>query len=343
MGNFQELQRADFIDTGLVPDIELKLRQILTSTPEPGVVCLDWDNTCINFDIQDAFFDQLSNQLPNAKRFFRALSRYHSVNEGVDAETHHKLTAEFYTESVELLEGLRPSDVYETTSRSFGAAQELGVGPTIRIEIAKVIALARQHGHRVCIVSASNVWSVRAMVLQSLNPLLEDIAAGTSIPPEDVFGVSNVLVDSLGLKHHDRELAISCSAYANCKSEMLNRFTLGRELSAPAPIYGGKAEVVKSQITEAPLLCAGDSANDMEMLALGQYKLWMARLDTPSKLAELVSDPRFHAKRERWLLQPVMLDPRFYGPIADYSSLVSLFGTGVPERYDQSWKIIFDS
>ena len=139
----------------------------------------------------------------------------------------------------------------------------------------------RRHEFDVWIVSASNVWSVRWMVTQALNPLLEAHGAASGIPADHVVGISALLQDKAGGLYKDALLVRENPAYAALEESALRSFRLTSRLQYPVPTYAGKVGCIWDALGRHPYLAAGDSPGDHAMLSFSEHRLWIMRMDKP--------------------------------------------------------------
>jgi hypothetical protein len=145
-----------------------------------------------------------------------------------------------------------------------------------------------RHQFDVWIVSASNVWSVRWMVQNGLNPLLLQHGIASGVALDHVIGVATLLTDHQGRLYKDAVLVRHQAAYANLEGSFLEGLKLTSRLQFPAPTYAGKVGVIWEAMGRQPYLCAGDSPGDHAMLSFATHKLWIARLEKPDYLRATV-------------------------------------------------------
>lgn len=300
---------------------------------KPGELCVfDFDNTVLCEDIGEATLielirsgrlslesvpaalklDLVINGKPRPYKSFTSLFEYYEAlawspkSEGAGSRACH---ASAYTWIVEAMAGLTAAEVVAASRKALetkpgelltcdGASV---MRPFIRPEVASLLRALKAAGARVVIVSASNVWTVRTMVRDELNPLLGDQA----IPARDVFGLSVFLQSpGRGLKT-DREL-VGEAGYADLDPATLRDWTLTPRLVQPVSTFAGKVAVIRDNLLAegAPLLIAGDSENDHAMLRTARNRLWFGRLHKTAlqrRARGLVK-----AAPERWLVQPVL-------------------------------------
>jgi hypothetical protein len=132
-----------------------------------------------------------------------------------------------YVWAAQALEGLTVAEVVAATARVFSVGQRGGhlqievtpgktsyPAPRFRDEMVELIAQLLRFKYEVWIVSASNVWSVRWMVLYGLNPLLRKQGVRKVLEPKHVIGVATLLSDRLDRLYKDSVLLTENSAYA---------------------------------------------------------------------------------------------------------------------------------
>jgi phosphoserine phosphatase len=223
-----------------------------------------------------------------------------------------------YAWAVEVMSGLTPLDVVRATRDVMAQAKgeppcrfEVTPGktsypiPFFYPEIAELIAALIRHRFQVWIVSASNVWSVRWMVLNGLNPLLREHGIRAGLPPERVVAVSTLLRDPRGGLCKDAVLTRQNPDYATLNEKVLKSFRLTRMPHYPVPTYSGKVAAIWDFIGARPFLCAGDSPGDLPMLSFSEHKLWIARLEKSDYQKTGARRMRQIGLKD-WIVQPVL-------------------------------------
>ncbi len=221
-----------------------------------------------------------------------------------------------YTWCVEVMEGLTVWQVVEATKQAFSLTEPMVEkfitispgGSTYPIpffypEILALLCELIQKHYEIWIISASNVWTIRWMVLNALNPILKTIGAQNDIRPEHVIGVSTLMQDGRGRLYKDPVLLQENSDYLKLQSEFLKTLTLTSRLHHPVSTYSGKVQCILDYIGKKPYLAAGDSPGDHPMLLYSDYKLWLARLEKPDyqkQTARLITD----SNRNQWIIWP---------------------------------------
>src|SRR5262249_36819599 len=148
-----------------------------------------------------------------------------------------------YVWAAQVLEGLTVAEVAAATARVFSVGQRGGhlridvtpgktsyPAPRFRVEMVELIAHLLRAKYEIWIVSASNVWSVRWMVLYGLNPLLRKHGIREGLKPKHVIGVTTLLTDRLDRLYKDSVLLKQNSAYAAMHRKALKSIRLTRHL-----------------------------------------------------------------------------------------------------------------
>jgi phosphoserine phosphatase len=327
---------------GWNPETRLALREILNAGAGRHLpVVLDFDNTIVCGDIGEAVLAILARagklsaaklpptfsppfRNPNGELVdLAACSDLMHYYESFLAPTAHagrdsSPFANGYAWVVEVMENLRPLDVVRATRAAYEWPQptqpaliEITPGvtavpaPFFYPEAVELIAELLRLRFDVWIVSASNVWSVRWMVLHALNPLLRQRGFKTGLKADHVVGVSTLLSDRRHRLFKDRLLVREDPAYAAMAEKSLSGLRLTGRLDFPAPIYSGKVAAILDLIGDNPYLAVGDSPGDHPLLQVSRYRLWIARLE---KAAYQQAARKLIQKTGRagWLIQPVL-------------------------------------
>jgi hypothetical protein len=223
-----------------------------------------------------------------------------------------------YAWAVEVMESLRPLDIVNATRAAFDWPQptkpafiEVTPGktavpaPFFYSEAVELIAELLRLRFDVWIISASNVWSVRWMVLRALNPLLRRRGVKAGLPASHVVGISTLLADRKGRLYKDALLVRGDDQYAAMAKESLAGLRLTSRLQFPVPTYSGKIATVFDAVGRNPYLAVGDSPGDHPLLAISQHRLWIARLEKPGyqrATRELIRK----TGDDGWLIQPAL-------------------------------------
>lgn len=222
-----------------------------------------------------------------------------------------------YVWAVEVMCSLSPREVVQATSKVYAQSEpfvlktiEATPGgnsypvPFFYSEMVELIAELIKNRFEVWIVSASNVWSVRWMVLYALNPALMALGCGEGILPERVIGVSTLVADTEGKLYKDPLLVRTEGQYARMEDGYLSQLRLTGRINYPAPTYSGKVAAILDLIGRKPAFAAGDSPGDLPMLAWSHHRLWISRLDKPAYRREM-EQCAARGEGGMWLVQPV--------------------------------------
>jgi len=250
-----------------------------------------------------------------------------------------------YVWAAEIMEGLRPLDIVQATQTAFESARpgqltqiEVTPGrtaypaPYFYPEMVELIAQLIRHKFDVWIVSASNVWSVRWMVLHGLNPRLREHGVKRGLRADHVVGVATLLTDPRGRLCKDSLLAREDPAYAALDPRALARWRLTSRLQFPAPTYSGKVAAILDLIGRMPHLCAGDSPGDHPMMSVAEHRLWIARLEKPS-YQRVALDLLRKTSGRNWIVQPTLTNqaPGFVNGRTDLARRLSPLPRAVKE------------
>jgi hypothetical protein len=328
-------------------------------------VVFDFDNTIICGDVSDVTIAVLTKSgLVSANRLpqtfsppFRApgkpritLEACADITEYYDAflapSLHGKpdpsLIANGYVWAVEVMEGLRPLDVVQATRTAcegVESAEQVFIELTSRNtaypvpffypEIVELIAELLRHRFDIWLVSAGNVWSMRWMVLELLNPKLRRLGARKGLRSDHLLGVSTLLADREDRLHRDAALVRQHRGYAALDKRALAAFRLTSRLDFPVPTYTGKLACVFDAIGQKPYLCVGDSSGDHSMMAISEHRLWIARLERPDQQRATLDFVRLRGGTG-WMVQPT-LTRKAPGFIAQLSQISGRLGRVPPE------------
>lgn len=244
-----------------------------------------------------------------------------------------------YVWAVEAMQGLTVAQVVEAT-RQVHAVSEPGKlcrilispggatwpAPFLYPEMVELIARLISASFHIWIVSATNVWSVRWMVQNVLNPALLEHGVNHSITPDRVIGISTLISDNRNRLFKDSLLVKEDSGYAALDIDRLGQFRLTSRLQFPVPTYSGKVACLWDAVGCRPHFAAGDSPGDHAMLAFARNRLWIARLDKPAAQRAAATLAR-RTNRRRWAVQPVWCGEK-PGFVADPTEALRRFGSG---------------
>lgn len=331
------LQAAGWTDT-----VREALESLMVDGSGKGLpVVFDFDNTLVCGDIGEATLAVLvkSGAVDTAKlpeTFFPAfksparglvtladcadVADYYEafLAPTVHGERDSAPNANGYTLAVEIMTGLNPFQIVQATKQAYEMARpgevrsiEVTPGktaypaPHFYPEMVEFLARLLQHRFDVWIVSASNVWSVRWMILKALPPLLRRHGVNRTIPPDRVVGISTLLADPQHRLFKDQVLVRDRRAYATLTKSALTGLQLTSRLNFPVPTYSGKIACIMDQIGRPPHLCAGDSPGDLPMMKFSEHRLWVARLDKPDYQRAAIN-ALDQTESVRWLVQPTL-------------------------------------
>jgi len=194
-----------------------------------------------------------------------------------------------YAWAVQAMSGLRLPDVIQATRQVFAMSQpehpvfiEVTPGkpsfrvPSFHLEMVELLAELVRQEFDVWIISASNVWSVRWMVLHALNPLLRERNVPHGIRADHVIGISTLLTDDRECLFKDALLVRENPEYAALETDAAGAFCLTSHLQFPVSSYSGKVACIFDAIGRRPYLCVGDGPGDQAMMAVSEHQLWIA-------------------------------------------------------------------
>lgn len=355
-------------------------------------VIFDFDNTVISRDIGEATFAYLLKNNMIDKEKIRAfspsftfegkevsidntvdISDYYeklcSVTEHQENDTAIAMTA--YTWVVQIMEGLTPYDVMNATKQAFmnnisssdrkkakNTKIEITEGktsymvPFFHPETVDLIGNLLLNNYDVYFVSASNVWTIRYMVMFELTKLInEKFKSNVKISPEKILGVNPLIRDKrTGLLYKDtlfvREKTKQSLLYGSMNENELKNYELTNQINSPITGYEGKVTNIMKFIVnenEKPFLIAGDSPGDYDMLKFSQNRLWFARLEKPDYQKNLNALIKKH-QYKNWFIQPVLYKS-MPGLISNKKQLETLLSNEKSslEKAEKSLKIFNDN
>lgn len=275
-------------------------------------VVFDFDNTIVHGDIGEATMAMLARSglltpasvpallCPPIKRPGKPLLELGSCADVVEyynallSPTVHGRKdptplANGYAWAVQVMGGLRLTYVIQATRQVFAVSEpdnpafiEVTPGktsfrvPTFHLEMVELLAELVREEFDVWIVSASNVWSVRWMVLHALNPLLRERNVPHGIRADHVIGISTLLADEQEGLFKDALLVRENPEYAALEVDATGAFRLTSHLQFPVSSYSGKVACIFDAIGRRPYLCVGDGPGDQAMMAVSEHQLWIA-------------------------------------------------------------------
>ncbi len=341
------------------PEVKARLETLIAQNAGKGKkVIFDFDNTLICRDIGEATFAAMAGEkkltlknIPleitppftlNGKRISpdNAENITMFYEDFLSATKHQPGEACPYSNGyawvVQIMAGMTPADILSFTEKAYAKGiarqdseksnlQETKINgyrqPFFYPEMTDLAGLFLKNGYDVYVISASNIWTVRWMVIKNLNPLIQARhGEGLGIAPDHVIGVSVLLEDTrTGELHKDPLLVRTNKAYANMNLEELANYKLTSQIVYPLTGYFGKvANIIKFITSDRPFLIAGDSPNDHPMLNMAENRLWITRLEKmgyQEKTVKLIDN----SLPGEWLLQPVLYkkSPGFVSSQAD--------------------------
>jgi len=314
------------------PSNKKALEKLITSSAKQNQFAVfDFDNTTLCRDIGEATLEQLildhkveinnsilglspaiqqGDSFPGIIEYYEALLGA-TKHQGNDEMLH----SNGYVWATQALAGLNLNSILAETEKAFdnnSAANDLKTGNQSKIEhyarpffypeMVDLMGNLLKNGIDVYIISASNIWTVRYMVMQHLNTILQQ-KFGVSIKPENVFGISTLMRNTQdGKLYKDAYLVQSNKAYAKLQKEELEKFTPTVMSAFPLSAYAGKTATILQFISsQKPLLVAGDSPNDIPMMRIAKNRLWIERLDKKDYKKKILNE-----NFENILFQPTL-------------------------------------
>ncbi|MCX6926549.1 MAG: HAD family hydrolase [Verrucomicrobia bacterium] len=301
-------------------------------------VVFDFDNTIIHGDIGEATFGVLarSGKLTPARLPAVLAPTFHPKGKGRIALPDCGDIAEYYEALlaptahgdndpsplttgyawvVEIMAGLQLSEVVQATHEVSEMSQNAKPGsitvtpgktafavPRFYPEMVELLAQLLRFQFEVWIVSASNVWSVRWMVLNALNPRLREYGAADGIAADHVIGAATLVADADDRLYKDSVLVHEHPGYAALEAKTVDAFRLTSRLQFPVPAYSGKVACILDAIGRQPYLGAGDSPGDHAMLSCSQHRLWIARHEKP-RFQEATASLIRRTGKAGWMIQ----------------------------------------
>lgn len=158
------------------------------------------------------------------------------------------------------------------------------IQPFFQPEMINLIGNLLLNAFNVYIVSATNTWTVRHIVINQLNKILkEKFKKDIKIKSENVYGINTLIKDMrTGELNKDFNLLKQNQKYKDMEIDEISNYMITSQITLPVSTFDGKAELIKKYIlkdNEKPLLIAGDSPNDIPMLKLAEHKLWIQRTE----------------------------------------------------------------
>lgn len=290
---------------------ELLASEIIANKFSGKSVAFDFDNTVICGDIGERILSQFSAKYFQYKESHKGyspsfpltgkiidLAEYSALDYynhflsysalSFEQDPHYKSIP--YAWAVQVMAGLPLSELMKITEAVFPYfnkdLKETAAKPFIYPAMLKLISILQKYGFQSRFISASNVWSVRKIILEVLNPKLQELEAKALVlEPESVVGLE-VLLQNKKNKHLYKDTALlkMDSAYAHLDKDALKDWLLSPNLNFPITAYEGKvAAYQKHYGNEKPLFCFGDTTSDLSLLEFAEKPIWIARIETPEE------------------------------------------------------------
>ena len=341
------------------PEVKSRLESLIAENAfQNKKVIFDFDNTTINRDIGEATFatmvmegrlaaDSISRDITPA---FNLKGRNVSLDTTTDltnfyedflSVTRHQKGettpyANGYAWVVQIMAGMTPAEILPFSEKAFAnniafkdsystTLSETRINgyrqPFFYPEMVDLYGTLLTNGYDVYVCSASNIWTVRWMVLENLNRMLAaKFGKEIRIAPDHVIGVNVLLKDKRdGKLYKDPLLVRENEKYANLDREELAHYELTSQIVYPITGYFGKvANIIKYVTKERPFLIGGDSPNDHPMLDRAENRLWITRLEKMGYQEKTVAQVH-DSLPGNWLIQPVLYKkaPGFVSSQAD--------------------------
>lgn len=311
---------------------------------ENKIVVFDFDNTIISRDIGEYSFSHLvKNELINIKKIqdispdFNIDNQLISLDNSSPIEYYESLMKSTAHQSkdqseiingyiwlVQALTGLSLKDIVISAKTSFSYIEESEkkfittekyLPPFFQPEMIDLIGKLIISGFKVNIVSASNVWLIRFIVKEFLNPLLEQkFKKDIKVLAKNIFGINTLLKDKRDNQlYKDIHLIKSNKNYLNCDLNELDNYQITNQIVQPVSTFEGKTTTIKKYIlkdNQKVFLTVGDSPNDLDMMINSEYKLWIERTEKSSYLKEINDyiDPSWYFQKVNTIENPGFID-----------------------------------
>ncbi len=328
------------------PDVKARLEKLITANANQGKVCVfDFDNTTICRDIGEATMATLNEAgLLTKEKHYKCVDPSFVLGDKkitmetaknlpayyedfLSATKHHALESTPYENGygwvVQIMAPMSPADWLPSTEKAFAdgigeqdtkstALKETKINgyrmPFFYPEMVDLYGVLLKNGYKVYISSASNVHTVRWMVLNKLNPRIQALhGSNLAIPAENVIGISCLMIDDRnGKLCKDPYLVKENKKYAQLDIDELSHFHLTAQICHPMNGYYGKvANIMKYITVNRPFLIAGDSSNDLPMLNRAENRIWITRLEKMGYQETLVKVMK-NALPGQWFVQPAL-------------------------------------
>jgi phosphoserine phosphatase len=325
---------------GWHPDVKLRLESLIEQRSGQGLpVVLDMDNTILCGDIGEATFRVLEvtgkisagnipevispdfflgNEIVSLRRNDSLYDYYQKLI--VAASSHYLDKAKEsvpHAWAVQILHGLTPLDVVEATELAFQSDEMYenvfnveGKPTTLRPyfypEMIELVGILLEHAYDVWVISSTNTWSVRWVLIKALNHFLFQEGFKKFLMASHVIGIDTLLIGKDKKTYKDNYLLYENSRYGDLDPGVLEQYRITSLLVPPIALSYGKIAKIFQWVGKSPYLVAGDSNGDLPMLEFGQNKLWIARLDLPKQQEDLVALLSSNQQLDTWIVQPTL-------------------------------------
>lgn len=329
---------------GWSPEVRSRLEYLIAegSGKELSVV-LDLDNTILCRDIGEATFaileqqgclskDRLpidltpdfflNNQIISLANSPTLLDYYHHLTK---ATAHQTLDTAIemigYNWAVLIMQGLTPMDIINATEIAYadgiGAKELQGsanpedknlpfLRPFFYPQMVEFIGVLLAHSYDVWVISSSNSWSVRWMLLKAIDEQLSKEGFAKLLQPTRVMGISTLLKGIDSRLYKDGFLVWDNPEYAQLDPETLKKYTLTGLGVPPVTASYGKVAEIMQWIGHSPYIVAGDSFGDIPMLKYAQNRLFIARLEHPEFHEYIAPLTLRKGDLNTWMIQPTL-------------------------------------
>lgn len=336
----KEVKKVVLKEPGWHPIAKQKLERLIEAASGQILpVVLDMDNTILCRDIGEATFaflesegkistqnipDQISpafifdQEMISLKQSYTLYDYYHKL---IVATSHHHLdTAKElvgYTWAVAVLQGLTPLEIIQATEHAFYKAEvykhlklpaEIAciLHPFFYPEMIELIGVLLEHEYDVWVISSSNTWSVRWVLLKALDLALRNRGYEHVLKPTHVMGINTILISDDKKMYKDNFLVYDNPDYANLDPATLSKYRTTALVVPPAAASYGKVAQIMQWIGKPPYLVAGDSSGDIPMLKYAQNRLWIAKLEIPESHEYLAPLTLQKQQEDTWIIQPTL-------------------------------------
>jgi hypothetical protein len=311
-----------------MPNSRFSLEKLISENANQNkIVVLDFDNTILCGDIGESLFqllvkekiistDSLLSIYPsfNIDRNSISLGKnnfndyYNQLLNATDHSIDEAPHSVAYAWVVQIMQNINLNTLIEfTDSIMFNKTSEYN-NPFFYPEMIDLVGVLIKNGFQVNIVSASNIWSVRRLVGNFLNPLLKKTHGDSIfIDLKKVYGMNTLLKNNLNGQLYKDEQLLNVDEYLYFESNEIKNYSLTSLMNFPATSYYGKvAAIIKNISKEKIFLVAGDSPNDFAMQNFSENVLWIARLNKTQYQEKAIDEIR--KSDNNWIIQPTLTE-----------------------------------